>query len=550
MRRLKAIAILLALLHLAPAAGLAEDYESLLDRGLRSDEAYSAALIRQAAGAPDKGEVIAEALRFSPDLPAVYFKMAMASLPNVIKHFEYFAGGLRAYGRNFWWSLSLYGQVLASLMISLCLSLAVVVLIRLPRQIPLIAHDINEHRAKLLIPLILLPAALGGPVFFLAGALVLVGIHLRKSSRAAVGLALAVLVAAPFMLRYNDAVLSAPASAEMKAIVAVNEGKDNTYAIDTLEGSTEPAARFSYALALKREGRYLEAISIYNELAKDRPSWKVLNNLANAYSALQQDDLAKETYSKAYEMDPNANVLYNLSQVYRGTLDYARGDKYYQDASALDRALVSEYTARSSENPNRFVVDVVHSMPELWELALKRSRPVYSPFTLGTAPSVGLAAVLLAAYAALALSLKSVAFNCSRCSKVACNICSRESRFGNICHECFEATMALKDIDRQQRVQALLSTHEHKARQRSIVRALSFAPPGIAQIYVGNVLSGLILLWAFAFGAVFIWMNPYISTGLAGFSHGWLTPIAIAMMAATYLGSTITINGRLDSGWL
>lgn len=553
MKRLSSLALisLLVLCSVSFAQLAHEDYERLLDTGLTNDEPYSYALMREAEDSKNKVELLADAVKFSPDLPAPYFDLSIASLPDVFSSIRYGLEGLRAYGRNFWWSFSLAGLAMASALVSLALAGALVVLLRLPMSVPLLAHDINESRAKMLLPLLLLPAALGGPLLFIGGALVIVGIYLRKSGKFMVFAFLAVLAAAPLLLALANSMLSAASSPRMKAIVAVNEGMDNDYAISMLGDEKGFAERFSYALALKRVGRYGEAAEIYTGLARENPSSvKVLNNLATTYSAMGQAARAEDYLEQAIDVKPTAQILYNLSQIYRGALDYATGDRYYDEAAALDRDLVSRYTALASAHPNRFLIDMTYTMPELWWQAMKYRREILAPFPIGQFPASGLAVALIVFAAVYYFSSRSRAFRCSRCDRIVCNICSRDSRWGQMCPDCYGALVKVQDHDRQRRVDALLQAYEHRSGKRKTVKTLSFLPPGIAHIYAGRVLSGTLLLWAFGFFAAALWLNPFIGTGMAGLSHWWLNPLLVLAMAVEYVFTTLYINGRLDSGWL
>ncbi len=549
--RLPALFVLITLLAASPAPAVQEDYDKLLNRGLTNDEPYSYSLIEEARDSQNERELLKAAELFSPDLPAVYFKLSQDALPNVFASIRYGFEGIKAYARNFWWSYSLVSLFFASLLASLVVAAAMVVLIRLPMQIPLLAHDINEGKAKIFIPFLLLPAALGGPLTFIAAALVIIGIHLRKNSRAAVFVFLAFLAASPLLVALSNTMLSAATSPELRAVVAVNEGRNNTYALQTLNNSNNPAAKFSYALALKRVGRYNEALEIYFKLIGENPSdLMVLNNIATTYSAMEQPDKAKEYLNKARNVNSSALVLYNLSQVYRGALDFSTGDKYYKEASSLDHDQVSKYTAFASDNPNRFVIDMTYSIPRLWELAFNKRRTMVSPFPLGKAATAGVAAALIVIAAILYAATRGKAFRCSRCSRIVCNICSRDSRWGQMCPDCYSALVRVQDQDRQKRVSALLAAYEQKDRMRKKVRILSFLPPGIAHIYTGRAMSGMFLLWAFGFLVAAILLNPFIGMGLAGLSHWWLNPVFILTIVILYASTTIYINGRLDSGWL
>jgi tetratricopeptide (TPR) repeat protein len=552
-KRLKLLPLVfagLALLMASTFAHAQKDYQKVLDSGLTNDEAYSMSLVQEAKDSPNRQELLEEALQFSPDLPALYFKLAWSSLPNVFASLQYLVGGIKAYARSFWWAFSFIGLVFTSALLSLAVTAAILVLVRLPIQIPLLSHDINESKAKLLIPLTLFAAALGGPLFFIGGALVVVGIHLKKHNRLPVYLVLAVLMVSPLLVKAANRMLATAASPELRAIVAVNEGRDNNLALEVLRDESSPEARFSYAMALKRKGRYAEAEAIYKDLNSQKPSWMVLNNLANIYQARNQTDEAKETLKKAADMSSSAVVLYNLSQVYRGTLDYATGDKYYREASDKDRDEVSKYTAIASVNPNRFVIDVTYTDIDFWKEAIGSSGDYFWPYPIGTMPAVGLAVFLLILSIAFGATIHSQAFRCSRCAKIVCNICSRDSRWGQMCPECYNSLVKVKDMDRQKRVSALLRAYEHKDKIKRMVRILSFLPPGIAQISVGRALGGFAFLWAFCFCGVLIWLNPLIGTGLAGFSHSWLNVPAVLAMVAIYAASTVYVNGRLESEWL
>ncbi|MGD8352117.1 MAG: hypothetical protein PVG55_03905 [Nitrospirota bacterium] len=553
MKRLSLLALmsLFVVCSVSSAQMVSEDYERLLDRGLTNDEPYSYALMREAEAGENREEALRDAVRFSPDLPAAYFELSMASLPDVFSSIRHGLEGLRAYARNFWWSFSLAGLALASALVSLALAGAVVALVRLPLSVPLLSHDINESKAKVLLPLLLLPAALGGPLLFIGGALAVVGIHLKRNGKVPAFVFLGVLAAAPLVLAVADSMLSAASSPAMKAIVAVNEGRDNEYALRVLKDEEGFAERFSYALALKRVGRHGEAAEIYAGLARENPSSvKVLNNLATTYSAMGKTGRAKDYLEQASAVEPSALMLYNLSQLYRGDLNYAAGDKYYGEAAALDRDLVSKYTALAGENPNRFLIDMTYSMTELWWQAMKYRREILTPFPIGKFPAAGLALALIVLAAAFYSSSSSRAFHCSRCDRIVCNICSRDSRWGQMCPDCYSSLVKLQDHDRQRRVDALLAAYENRSRKRKTAKALSFLPPGIAHVYTGRALGGMLLLWAFGFFAAALWLNPFIGTGMAGLSHWWLNPLLILAMAVTYISTTVYISGRLDSGWL
>ena len=95
---------------------------------------------------------------------------------------------------------------------------------------------------------------------------------MKRRDRVFVYLYLLVLLISPWILNTASIFFNASASGKLKAIVQVNESRGNKYALSVLKGRDDPVELFSYALALKREGRYTEAIFIYNELVAKRPT--------------------------------------------------------------------------------------------------------------------------------------------------------------------------------------------------------------------------------------------------------------------------------------
>ncbi|MDP3110781.1 MAG: hypothetical protein Q8M71_01610, partial [Thermodesulfovibrionales bacterium] len=89
-------------------------YEARLDSGLKNTEPYSYALIKKAQADPSNAKrLLTEAIKYSPDLPAVYFEMARISFSlspeGIFEGLNYMIEGIRAYERNFWWLVSIAG---------------------------------------------------------------------------------------------------------------------------------------------------------------------------------------------------------------------------------------------------------------------------------------------------------------------------------------------------------------------------------------------------------------------------------------------------------
>jgi tetratricopeptide (TPR) repeat protein len=308
-------------------------------------------------------------------------------------------------------------------------------------------------------------------------------------------------------------------------------------------------SRFSYAIALKREGRAEEAVGIFEQLIEENGSSRLYTNLGNAYVAADRRDLAKTAYLNALKQGGSVATLYNLAQIYRDELDYENGDKYFKDAQTQDKALVSEYTARHSSHFNRIVVDETLDRSEIVREALKvQAANSVKVFTNGplTVPA-GIAAALIVLFALLDGKGVALGFRCKNCGAVACEICADNTK---MCGDCKGQLSEQDDASPQARVRRMLQANRQKEKHMAVIRALSFAPPGVPQIFSGRLFSGMVFLWLFAFSITLLVHDPFMTTGLAGGSHGWLWMLAVPIILLLYYISFVTVNRRLDRGWL
>ncbi|MDP1759316.1 MAG: tetratricopeptide repeat protein [Thermodesulfovibrionales bacterium] len=532
------------------SSSLAEDvYESRLDRGLKNNEPYSYVLIKKANADPSKAKsLLAEAIRHSPDLPPAYFEMAKISFSpsakGIFESLDYAIKGFKTYKENFWWLMSISGLFTASLMLSFVVVLALVLAVRLLIDIPLLSHDIKENRKKILIAMLLVPLSFLGPLFFMAGSLLLLGLYFRGMNKAVVYASVLFLLLSPLWLNIINMFLSAPSS-ELRAIVAVNESRDNKYATAVLRNKDDYISLFSYGLALKREGRYEEAISAYKKLLASHPNPLAYVNIGNSYAGVNDMAAAKEAYKKSVELKPLASAYYNLSHVSRETLDFAKGEEYFNEAIKLGRETVSQFSSAASRNPSRFVIDETLPMSTMWEYAETGARRLIKISPLNSASSVIVSIALLALFFIMDSAFKQRAYRCQRCGVILCGKCGKGKLWGEMCSLCYKSLIKLDALDSRIRVAKQLEVQELQKKKRRIISFLSFAPPGIAHIYWGRILSGTLFLWLFVFLLLLILLKPLFSTGLSLFSHGWITMPSAIIMAFLYLISNIDARRRL-----
>jgi pentatricopeptide repeat protein len=553
---MKKVFLILLLLLFIPSLSAGKNlYEDQLNRGIRNSEPYSYLLINQSKTDRDNAkDILKEALRYSPDLPAVYFEMAKASFTfktgGAFEAFDYIIQGIAAYKRNFWWSFMMILSLFTSLVLSFIVSLLIITLIRLPGDIPLLSHDLKEEKTRIMLLLVFIFAVFG-PLYFLGSLLIIISFYMRKRDKILVYLYLLFLLTSPWVYKAFSAGLSVPSSGELRAVVQVNEAKGNRYALSVLQGSNDPGELFSYALALKREGRYSEAIGIYNRLLTVNPDPRAYNNLANCYVAIKDFEKAEELYKKSIKIQPLASSLYNLSQIYRETLDFDKGDEYFLAAQQLDAGAVSNFRSIFGRNPNRFVIDEELPYPAIREYAFKKIKN--APSGLSIIPPILIpliVIVMIILFYILDRRLKNRAYRCNRCGKIMCNKCEKHILWGHMCLQCYRSLVKLEELDARERIARILAVYEYRKKKKDMIKLLSFILPGSGQIYAGYPLYGLLFLWPFLFLLFIPLANLVFRVEMAGFSHLWLNICAVFLMFMVYLISNIITRRRLAKGWL
>lgn len=564
---MKQLFIIMAVLAmLVPVASLGDDfYEDQLNRGIRNSDSYAYLLMRQADNnSAEAINLLNRALSYSPDLPAVHFELAKKSfsfsVSGVLQSIDHLVNGFNAYSRNFWWSFTLSGALLFSFVLSFVLAYTVVIAVRLPLDIPLITHDLNESPARVFNLLILVLLSVLSPLCLIAGVLVLIGIYMSRTDRNVVYGFLLFLLFLPMFLSAASMYVSAPSSGAIKAVVQTNELKGNEYAMANLGKSSQDNELFSYALALKREGVFQDAIAIYTRLAKKKPDVRVLVNLGNCYVGLynfQEEnkknlDEALKYYSSAIAIKPVASAYYNLSQISRELLEFEKGGEYFKTALNIDRTAVARYRTFSGRQANRFVADETLTGSELWDYARANSKKIFT-FGLTILPPAAIsliAVVLLLVFILLPDRLSHIAYRCRKCGTILCNSCERELVVGQICSQCYGSLLKLAELDVKERVARILSIYDQKKRKRDIMKILSFVLPGSSHIYAGKILLGLLILWPFLFCAIFPFISAFCYPGSSLLSHGVVSLMMILLALIIYGISNIFTRRGISKGWL
>ena len=532
-------------------------YEEQLNRGIINSEPYSYLLIKEAKTNKTNAEnLLQEAVRYSPDLPAAYFELSKNSFKftaeGIFEAVDYMLQGIAAYKRNFWWSSMMIASLFMSTILSFIISVLIIIMIRLPEDIPLFSHDIKEEKSNIFLLLVLVLAVFG-PLYLLGALLILISLYQKRSlDKFIIYFYVLFLLISPWVFHTVSIIFNAPASAELKAVVQVNESKDGRYALSLLKGSNNPVELFSYALALKREGRYREAIDIYGKLIAMKSDPRAYNNLANCYVAINDLEKAKELYKKSIELKQLPAALYNLSRVYRERFDFEKGEEYFLSAQKLDNEAVQRFRSISGRHPNRFVADEMLPFSVLWDYARGKATGTVtmglSVLPPGFMPVLGFFLTML--FLILNKRFKNRAYRCGKCGKILCLHCEKQIRWGRMCSQCYRSLIKLDELDAKERIAKLLAVYEHQKRRRDFLRAMSFVIPGSCQIYAGNILYGLLFLWPFLFFLLIPVMNSFFVMEMSNFSHIWLNLISLYLMVVVYFISNVITRRRLAKGWL
>lgn len=530
------------LIHPEPASM----FESRLDRGLTNNDVYSYILIEKSRVSSERKTLLEQAIMNSPDLPAPYFKIASdrldLSFKGIFEALDYMRKGIRAYERNFLWRFNLWGLIVRSFIVSFTLSLLVMSIIRFPSEAGLLMHEINEDRKKAFLLSFPLIFSVFGLLPFLASTVILYGLYMRGKERIALYIFFSIL----FILSLSPGIWRMFSNFScLKAVVDVNEGRDNRYALLRLNGRNDMASSFAYALALKREGYYRESIERYKRLAERYEIPEIYINLGNAFYASGDHEGAIEYYNKSLSIRPLAAAYYNLSQVYREMLDFKKGEEYFNEAARLDPESLRRYTSISTRNPNRFVVDMKLPDSLIWNQILSERGGIIRVTSITVVTVIAILSFFI-----IDRGLKNRAKRCRRCGSIYCNRCLRMVTWKDMCSRCYQSIVRMDRMYSKERIANLLLLYESRAKKRMVARILSFILPGAGEMYSGRILEGFLLNWVFSFALTAIILSRVMTEGTYPFHHDWLLIPLLFLVIVLYVFSIFHIRRGGQKGWL
>ncbi len=474
--------------------------EEALNKGLRFPVAGFSYITRQKDLSPGR---IAELISLDPEEPSNYFKISELSLKKNFKEglvsgMPYLISGFRAAFHDLYWLVNLALLFSGLVVLSIVLAFIVASITRLPFEVPLLVHEIKESRAYYLLFVLLIISAMAGIPYFATAILIIRAIHNpSRILKVFLGLWCLFLLALPFLYQIEQKFVNILSDPEIRAIRDVNGSKDNRLILalphqPDIKGNGKELLPsdyipFSKALALKREGRIDEAIEILKGLSEKYNDYRVLNNLGNCIFLKGDIDGAIRFYQKAIEIKNNPQSLYNLSQASKERLDFEKGKQYYEEAIRLNAELVSRFTKNSSRSANRFLMDITLGTGELFKFSFlkvaKGLRPIRYYEIL-----IPLLFLLL-----FWIRFTVIAYRCSRCGRIMCNICQRKELWGKMCPDCYDAIVTPDKTDSKTRLQRLLYLQGKRISRKRLLWILSLIP-GAPQILGERIISGISIL--------------------------------------------------------
>ncbi len=568
---MKGLWALIALSVALTPANLKLIEEQRLEKGLRNLEPQAIVLVQRGIDEFKRGNLrdaqfdLDAARRLSPDMPYVYFSLAGINLSlsreGLFKAVNYFTDGCMAMLRNFWWSFHMAATVYMAIFIALILSFIVFIVYLFVTRLPLLMHDISEDRKNIFYILPMPLFILLGPAILLLYIIFVLWPYCNKREKIISSLIVISFAFCPLSIPTLGTFMDAQLSPYLKAVVDVNEGKDNRYAISRLKGDRRWDASFSYALALKREGYYDEAIRIYQGLLKDKADARVYNNMGNCYTALKNYDMAMDYYKKAMDIRKLVSTYYNISQVLRERLDFEGADASYREAIKMDPDRVSGYRHREGTSPNRFVMDETLSMAELWGIAFSVPSGAYSGavwrgmsvLPIGLSPFValifGIAIYLRGRF------LSTGVYICRRCGNILCDRCEKRITKGissgeGMCLRCYRTLVKIDELEPKARIERILDINTFQNKRRTRVGLLSLILPGMGHLYAGKTIRGFLLIFAFVFllGIFALWGAFFPSIPAISLSELRIAILLVAVLLYGYI-NLMVFRGTLK-GWL
>lgn len=537
------------------------------EKGLRNLEPQSIILISKGIDALNKGRkddaitYFDAAASLSPDLPQSYIYLAKThfslSSDGLTQSIGYIRDALRAFLNNFWWSFRTVGNFLIALYISVYISVIMLIIFIIIPRFNLYIHDIHEDKRRLLLLIPSLILLIFGPIFGILAFILPFWLYLGKRERVLIYVVFFVIAIFSQFATSTSVFLNVSTNTTLKDIININSGfyTGSSYLI---KDTRDFESAFTYALDLKRKGRYKDAIEIYNSLIGKYGHGvdaRLYNNIANCYVGLNDNETAMKYYTQALQTDELASTYYNLSQMYREFFDFKKGEEYYNKALSISPEKVRLFTGLRGTTVNSFVVDEILNIRELWSLAFRTTtsssgdleRALY--FTNKWVAYIILSLIIIALITYERMS-HTFAYRCVKCGSIQCNHCEKKIVHGNMCHMCYRALADISSLNVKNRITRIVEIQHYREKMMRMMRAMTLIIPGSGYIFMGWTIQGFVVMFIFILllSIAFMWtyFNPSVAMTDLATLFRWLSLIGVVI---TYAVTILNVFRKVPKRW-
>jgi hypothetical protein len=270
-----------------------------------------------------------------------------------------------------------------------------------------------------------------------------------------------------------------------------------------------PREKELFAFALKRQGALEDAMSVYEELYyQGNRDASVINNLANIYTAIDEDAKADTLYHYALTQG-RPEPYFNLGLLKLKNIEYLESSKYMEEARQLGFSSLSKKP-----------IDIGPTNRDFYTILLDertKSPPWLNPLMI-----VPFIIILLVSFLPFQFEPP---FYCPLCGQPICSGCRKEKDGEPICGDCFNKLTATKNSDVEDDIRDSLGRHRGVFR-RLIGYLINLAAPGSGLIHRGRNFAGLAII----FITMVVWL-PALFAHLFVKPAGWIAlPLGPALV--------------------
>lgn len=278
------------------------------------------------------------------------------------------------------------------------------------------------------------------------------------------------------------------------------------------------------AYALKQQGKYEEAVLLYEELYhRNNRSTAVLNNLANIYFLDGKIELAETLYHDAIWSQDRGELYYNLGLLKLKNIEYSESSRLMEEARKRNFSSLSKEPVDIQPTNNDFYQVTISEKTMFSEIV---KRIYFLPLLI----------ILIITFLPITFLPP---FYCATCGQPMCEECLKKVGTEVICEGCFTKFKSTKTGEMEESLRTAVKLQSARL-NRFFTYFLNIIMPGAGVIYQGNNLLGLIFVFF-----VMVGYAPLLFSGFFIKPAGWtalsLGPlfilIAIIIAALSYIYS-------------